>query len=138
MPLEELTATYYFENAAGLSVMGYGLGAAESYYYLAASSARQLNPAFYINDIHFEDANEQTYCAGEFKVRGVAQLQLKSGSDAITWFIDGQEQTDARGKLEWTIPSLSLNTPHEIKMIVNTAYNEVFRLKGQICSCGVL
>ena len=84
MPLTNETATYYFENAAGLSVMGYGLGPYESYYYLAASSARQLNPAFYINDIHFEDANEQTYCAGEFKVRGVAQMQLAGGSDDIT------------------------------------------------------
>ncbi len=132
MPLTHETATYYFENAAGLSVMGYGLGPYESYYYLAASSARQLNPAFYINDIHFEDANEQTYCAGEFKVRGVAQMQLAGGSDDITWFIDNVEQTAERGKLEWTIPSLSLNTPHEIKMVVKAAYNEVFTLTTKI------
>ena len=125
-------ATYYFENAAGLSVMGYGLGNYESYYYLAASSARQLNPAFYINDIHFEDANEQTYCAGEFKVRGVAQMQLKSGSESIKWFIDGQEQTAERGKLEWTIPSLSLDVQHEIKMVVESAYNETFTLTTKI------
>ena len=132
MPLTNETATYYFENAAGLSVMGYGLGPYESYYYLAASSARQLNPAFYINDIHFEDANEQTYCAGEFKVRGVAQMQLAGGSDDITWFIDNVEQTAERGKLEWTILSLSLNTPHEIKMVVKAAYNEVFTLTTKI------
>lgn len=132
MPLTDLKATYYFENAAGLSVMGYGLGSYESYYYLAASSARQLNPAFYINDIHFEDANEQTYCAGEFKVRGVAQMQLAGGSDDITWFIDNVEQTAERGKLEWTIPSLSLNTQHEIKMVVKAAYNEVFTLTTKI------
>ena len=132
MPLTNETATYYFENAAGLSVMGYGLGPYESYYYLAASSARQLNPAFYINDIHFEDANEQTYCAGEFKVRGVAQMQLAGGSDDITWFIDNVEQTAERGKLEWTIPSLSLNTPHEIKMVVKAAYNEMFTLTTKI------
>ena len=132
MPLTEETSTYYFENAAGLSVLGYGLGSYESYYYLAASSARQLNPAFYLNDIHFEDANEQTYCAGEFKVRGVAQMQLQSGSGAITWFIDGQEQTDARDKLEWTIQSLELDKPHEITMIVKAAYNEVFTLKTKI------
>ena len=132
MPLTEETSTYYFENAAGLSVLGYGLGSYESYYYLAASSARQLNPAFYLNDIHFEDANEQTYCAGEFKVRGVAQMQLQSGSGAITWFIDGQEQTDARDKLEWTIQSLELDKPYEITMIVKAAYNEVFTLKTKI------
>mgnify|MGYP001694223719 CR=1 FL=1 len=132
MPLTEETSTYYFENAAGLSVLGYGLGSYESYYYLAASSARQLNPAFYLNDIHFEDANEQTYCAGEFKVKGVVQLQLQSGSGAITWFIDGQEQTDARDKLEWTIQSLELDKPHEITMIVKAAYNEVFTLKTKI------
>ena len=132
MPLTEETATYYFENAAGLSVMGYGLGNYESYYYLAASSARQLNPSFYINDIHFEDANEQTYCAGEFKVKGVAQLQLQSGSGAITWFIDGQEQTDARDKLDWKIPSLSLDVQHEIKMVVKTSYNETMTLTTKI------
>ena len=125
-------ATYYFENAAGLSVMGYGLGNYESYYYLAASSARQLNPAFYINDIHFEDANEQTYCAGEFKIKGVAQLQLQSGSGAITWFVDGQERTDARDKLEWTIQSLDLDKPHEIKMVVKTSYNETMTLTTKI------
>ncbi|ETK08876.1 hypothetical protein T230_06030, partial [Tannerella sp. oral taxon BU063 isolate Cell 1/3] len=132
IPLTDLKATYYFENAAGLSVMGYGLGAAESYYYLAASSARQLNPAFYINDIHFEDANEQTYCAGEFKVKGVAQLQLQSGSGAITWFVDGQERTDARDKLEWTIQSLPLDVQHEIKMVVKTSYNETMTLTTKI------
>ena len=125
-------ATYYFENAAGLSVMGYGLGNYESYYYLAASSARQLNPAFYINDIHFEDANEQTYCAGEFKIKGVAQLQLQSGSGAITWFVDGQERTDARDKLDWKIPSLSLDVQHEIKMVVKTSYNETMTLTTKI------
>ena len=132
IPLTDVNATYYFENAAGLSVMGYGLGAAESYYYLAASSARQLNPAFYINDIHFEDANEQTYCAGEFKVKGVAQLQLQSGSGAITWFVDGQERTDARDKLEWTIQSLPLDVQHEIKMVVKTSYNETMTLTTKI------
>jgi len=132
MPLTEETSTYYFENAAGLSVLGYGLGSYESYYYLAASSARQLNPSFYINDIHFEDANEQTYCAGEFKIKGVAQLQLQSGSGAITWFVDGQERTDARDKLEWTIQSLDLDKPHEIKMVVKTSYNETMTLTTKI------
>ncbi|ETK04933.1 hypothetical protein T229_06450 [Tannerella sp. oral taxon BU063 isolate Cell 5] len=132
MPLTEETSTYYFENAAGLSVLGYGLGSYESYFYLAASSARQLNPAFYINDIHFEDANEQTYCAGEFKIKGVAQLQLQSGSGAITWFVDGQERTDARDKLEWTIQSLPLDVQHEIKMVVKTSYNETMTLTTKI------
>jgi len=132
IPLTDVNATYYFENAAGLSVMGYGLGAAESYYYLAASSARQLNPAFYINDIHFEDANEQTYCAGEFKVKGVAQMALSKDPGAITWFVDGQERTDARDKLEWTIQSLDLDKPHEIKMVVKTSYNETMTLTTKI------
>ena len=132
MPSTEETSTYYFENAAGLSVLGYGLGSYESYFYLAASSARQLTPAFYINDIHFEDANEQTYCAGEFKVKGVAQLQLQSRSGAITWFVDGQERTDARDKLEWTIQSLPLDVQHEIKMVVKTSYNETMTLTTKI------
>ena len=132
MPLTNETTTYYFENAAGLSVMGYGLGPYESYYYLAASSARQLNPAFYLNDIHFEDANGQTYCAGQFKVRGVAQMPLAKESGAIKWFIDDQEQTEARDKLEWTITSLSLDIPHEIKMVVKTAYNDVLTLTTKI------
>ncbi len=132
LQLTDLNATYYFENAEGLSVMGYGLGSYESYFYLAASSARQLNPAFYLNDIHFEDANEQTYCAGEFKVRGVAQMQIAPGADALTWYIDGVEQVSARGKLEWTIPSLTLNTPHTITMIVKGIYGEVFTLNTVI------
>ena len=125
-------APYYFENAAGISVMGYGLGNAESYYYLAASSSRQLNPAFYINDIHFQDADGQTYCNTPFTFRAVAQLQLNSNPGFLKWYIDGVEEIAARDQMQWTKPSLSLNTPHEIKMAVTDIYNQVFTLTSTI------
>lgn len=57
LQLTEASASYLFDNEEGLIVYGYGFGSFISYYYMAASSIRQLNPSFYINDVHFQNAN---------------------------------------------------------------------------------
>ena len=123
---------HYFENAAGLSIVGYGLGDHESYYYLAASSARQLNPAFYINDIHFQDADGQTYCNTPFVFRAVIHLQMHPDPGHLRWYIDGVEEISARDQMQWTKPSLSLDTPHEIKMVLLDIFNQTFTLTSTI------
>ena len=123
---------YIFDNQSGLVVYGYGFGNYISYYYMAASAARQLNPAFYINDIHYQDADGQTYCDGPFEIRGVATMQLSPVPGFLKWYIDGVENISARDQFLWTIPSLSLNTPHEIKMVITDVSNQITTLTSTI------
>jgi hypothetical protein len=130
--LTQESSTYYFENPEGLSVMGYGLGQDESYYYLAAASARQLNPSFYINDIHFQDADGQTYCNTPFTFRAWVNFPVSNTPGFLRWYIDGVEETAARDIREWTKPSLSLNTPHVIKMELYDAYGNFYELYSTI------
>ncbi|MDR1259313.1 MAG: IgGFc-binding protein, partial [Tannerellaceae bacterium] len=79
LQLTNTAASYYFNNLAGLTVMGYGTGSAESYYYLSGSAGRSLNPAFYINDVHYQDIDGNVFCGQtSFHIEGVAQFQVSS------------------------------------------------------------
>ena len=124
LKLTETSASYLFDNEEGLIVYGYGFGNCISYYYMAASSIRQLNPSFYINDIHFQNANGQTYCNIPFKFRAELKFPLSPNAGHIKWYINDVEETEAQDKIEWTKSSLPLNTPQEIKMVVVNAENK--------------
>lgn len=132
LQLTETSASYVFDNEEGLIVYGYGFGYFISYYYMAASSIRQLNPSFYINDVHFQNANGQTYCNIPFKFRAELKFPLSSSPGHIRWYINGTEETSAQDKIEWTKPSLPLNTPQEIKLVVVSAENKQLTTKSTI------
>ena len=100
LPLTYTSASYYLYNPNGLLVMGYGLGSAESYYYLAGASARNLDAAFYINDIHYQDIDGKTVC-GSFDVRAVIQYAMSSASGRLQWYFNGMEDDSARDVLQW-------------------------------------
>jgi len=103
LQLTDSTKSYFFENPAGLLVLGYGLGSAESYYYLAGSSARNLNANFFINNISYLDIDGQEFCnIRSFKIRSEISYALDTGSAGyLTWWIDGIEQQQARDQKEW-------------------------------------
>ena len=118
LQLTESSASYLFDNEEGLIVYGYGFGSFISYYYMAASSLRQLNPSFYINDVHFQNANGQTYCNGSFKFKAELNFPLSANPGHIKWYVNGVEEPTAQDKIEWTKSSFPLKTPQEIKLVV--------------------
>jgi hypothetical protein len=125
MQLTNTTASYYFYNPSKLTVMGYGLGSAESYYYISGASGRSLNPSFYINDIHYQDLDGNAICGQtNFHIRGVTQLQLSAAPGHIKWYVDGTEVVSARDLLEWDINTLTIGTTHTFRMEVLEVIDE--------------
>ena len=116
-------------------ILGYGMGRDESYYYMAAASARQLDPAFYINspdfpaEVHFQDANGQSYCNAPFTFRTSIQYPLSSAAGHLKWYIGGPGGTDeyermeARDQNTWTMPIDGLLGTHRIRLRITDATN---------------
>ncbi|NDW09974.1 Ig-like domain-containing protein [Dysgonomonas sp. 520] len=110
--------SYTFSNPAGLIVLGYGLGSDESYYYLAGSAARDLVPAFYVNNIHFQDIDGQEICDAPYTIKGlIDESDISTAPGHVRWSLDGVEQTTVQDQLLWSIPNLS-NGEHTITMRV--------------------
>ena len=103
-PLTDHAATYTFFNQEGLIVFGYGLGVSGyygSYYYLAGSAMRDLDAAFYANDIHFQDLKDTAFCAGAVEFRAEIEGELHPDAGSLKWYVDGVEETSAEDLLEW-------------------------------------
>jgi len=102
-PLTNDTTTYMFSNPEGIIVLGYAInnfGFPSSYYYLAGSAMRDLDAAFYANDIHFQDLEENPICENEVSFR--AEIENTGVEmDSIKWYIDDTEYETARDSLEW-------------------------------------
>jgi len=96
------TTSYYFSNPNGLTVMGYGLGSAESYYYLSGAASRNLDAAFYVDDVHYQDIDGTVICGqSSYHLEAVIMYALSSTSGYLKWFIDGVEDVAHRDVLEW-------------------------------------
>jgi len=130
IPLYEATKSYVFTNPDGLIILGYGVGSAAasspspgiSYYYLAGSAMRDLDAAFYANDIHFQDLKENPFCAGLVEFRTEINGLHPTATDKIRWFIDGAEQFALQNNILWN-KSFSVGE-YEIKMIVRYENDE--------------
>ena len=109
-------AAYHITNPAGFSAMAYGLGETESYYYLAGAAARQLSAAFYINDVHYQDANGTSICNNSLSFRAEVNFTMSTAPGHIRWYVNNQEVA-VQDQLQWTIPSLPVGT-YPIKMVV--------------------
>ena len=114
---------YYITNEAGLIILGYGLGGAESYYYLTASSTRALDMLFYVNDEHYLDVDGKIYCNGPFTMRSEFHLPVNTANPTyLRWYINGVEDVSKRNTVQWTQPTFPVG-PVEIKMVVIDANN---------------
>ena len=115
LPLVNNIASYYITNQKGLIVLCYGIGHAESYYYLGSSGMRNLNVAFFANDIDYQNLSSHTFCVNDITFRtDVNGLNPNHGH--LKWYIDGIEEVAAQDKLTW-----NKNFPigkYEIKMEV--------------------
>ena len=116
-PLTDDTSAYLFINRkGGLIIMGYGIGLAESYYYLSFSAMRSLDAAFYVNDIHYQDLSSDVICAQFLEFRAEIDGDMSTAPEHLKWYINGIEEITARDKLSWT-KTLTPNT-YQIKIEV--------------------
>ncbi|MCL2042472.1 MAG: IgGFc-binding protein [Bacteroidales bacterium] len=135
MPLTNTTSSYTFENAAKIIVLGYGTGESEAYYYLAGSAMRDLKAAFYANDIHYQDLENNPLCAGEIEFRADIE-NMDVGIDSLKWFIDGVEYLPAQNQETWSKTFAA--GEYEIEMLVYFENDETISKIGtlKIISCG--
>ena len=139
MPLTNETESYLFYNQQGMIVFGYGIGyhifICASYYYLAGSAMRDLDAAFYANDIHFQDLPDTAFCAGAVEFRAEIEGELHPDAGHLKWYVDGLEETSAQDHLEWN--RYFAAGEYEITMEVHYETGETVSKTGtlQIESC---
>jgi hypothetical protein len=138
MPLTNDDASYLFSNSEGMIIFGYAYGASstlQSYYYLAGSAMRDLEAAFYANDVSFQVLKENSFCAGEVTFRAEIEGELHTDQGRLKWFINGTEEILERDNLTWN----KTFTPgeYEIRMWARFANNDTISKTGflKIISC---
>ena len=103
MPLTEHYSTYTFSNSKGIIIFGYNHGiysTPSSYYYLAYSAMRNLDVAFYANNIHCGDLENNQICEKEVNFRAEIE-NMGIEVDSIKWLIDDVEETSAYNQEIW-------------------------------------
>jgi len=135
MPLTDNNATYIFSNSEGIIVLGYGTGLTPvdiitSYYYLACSAMRDLDAAFYANNIHFQDLKDNPICAGLVNFRAEINGLHPTASERIKWFVDGAMEPGTLNQETWS----KTFTPgtYEIKMWVRYENDETAEKTGTL------
>ena len=101
LQLTDVNSSYRFSNDAGLIVFCYGTGSQESYYYLGGSAMRDLNAAFYANDIHFQELKENPFCAGLVEFRAEINGLHPTHPQRIKWFVDGAMEPGTLNQETW-------------------------------------
>jgi hypothetical protein len=122
------TESYFFSNPYGLTIMGYGIGDYESYYYLSGAASRNLDAAFYVNNIHYQDLDNSTLCDTVANLRALLQYAQTSVAGFLRWYIDGVEQTSKKDVFEWQ-KNLSKGN-HTIAIDVVSMDNDTIRLSA--------
>jgi gliding motility-associated-like protein len=123
MPLTEATLSYSFRNPGGITVLGYGLGNRESYYYLSGSATRKLSAAFYINNIHYQDLDGQEFCSEQFDIKAVIRYEMDAMAAHLKWIVDGKDEIAAQDCIQWS--KIFTEDTHTISMIIKDEYGEV-------------
>jgi hypothetical protein len=132
MPLTNDTETYIFSNPHGIITFGYQVcwnGQWRSYYYPTYSAMRELDAAFYTNDIHFQDLIDTTFCAQVVHFRAEIE-NMGVEVDSIKWYIDGAEYLPAQDSLEWN-KSFPVGE-YSIKMWVRFENNDTLSKTGTL------
>ena len=105
--LTNSSSSYIIRNDKGIVVYGYGFGYMISYYYMAASAMRTLEASFYVNEVHNQDLESETFCPGQFDFDADVYGDLSSNTGFLKWYIDNVEETAARDQYTWskTLPA---------------------------------
>jgi hypothetical protein len=139
LELKESNKSYTFANPKGLLVFGYGVGIRESYYYLAASSALDLEAAFYVNGEYYLDIDGKEFCnVRKFYIEAVLENANSTNPGYLKWFVDNVEQPFAEDQLEWELTTLLLPGEHTIRMDVVDLDNQTKRYETKIEVCPLI
>jgi hypothetical protein len=91
---------YLFDNPKGLTVLGYGIGQYETYYYMSGSASRDLTMNYTINDISYDEFDNGAYCDDQrFRMRIVSELSTAPGH--AIWTLNSSTIDDHQDDLEW-------------------------------------
>jgi hypothetical protein len=124
VPLTNNTASYFFTNDAGFIIMCYGVGNDESYYYLAGSAMRDLQAAFYANNVYHNSLKDTTFCDKVVNFRAEVE-GLHPDSERIKWFFDDVEDLNGRDHAEWS-KTYDAGEHHEnVDMVVRFQNGEI-------------
>jgi len=103
--LTEKNKSYIFSNPNGLLVYGYSHGdmsVPSTYYVLAGSAMRDLDAAFYANDIHFQELKENPFCTGMVDFRAVINGLHPTHPQRIRWYVDGAMEPGTLNQETWS------------------------------------
>ena len=114
--LPDLSAnvSYRFENPAKLLVMGYGIGQAESYYYLGFAAQRDLSVTFSIPTLSGW-GNGDLCCEHNIIITGTVEEIEAVDKPNISWKINGVSRPDLKGET-WPHSVYFPIGKHEISM----------------------
>jgi len=140
MPLTNHYTTYTFTNPDGITIFGYGVSKANntaaSYYYLAYSAMRDLDAAFFANDIHFQDLEDNPICESEITFRAeIEGLAPPSVAERIKWYVNGEHQPAGFNQETWS-RSFSAGE-YEIRMWVRYENNDTVNKIGTLKICNL-
>ncbi|MDR1120506.1 MAG: IgGFc-binding protein, partial [Dysgonamonadaceae bacterium] len=98
--MTEKNTAYLFDNPKGLTVLGYGIGTYESYYYMSGSASCDLTMPYYINDIFYEELNNSAYCESrQFQMR--VERELSTAPGHAIWTLNSIPIDAHQDDLEW-------------------------------------
>ncbi|MDR2125975.1 MAG: gliding motility-associated C-terminal domain-containing protein [Prevotellaceae bacterium] len=102
------TDSYFFENQHGITILCYGFGEYESYYYLSAAASRRLDLSFYykneslVDSIHYQDLDGRVFCDDTVaKFNAVVRYAMEDAEGYMKWYVNDVENVSARDNLSW-------------------------------------
>jgi len=139
-PLSNLTSSYHFTNPNGMIILGYGDGpyqtASVSYYYLSGSAMRDLDAAFYANDIHFQDLKDNPICENLITFRAeIEGLAPPTVAERIKWYVNEEHQPAGFNQLTWQRSFTPGN--YDVRMWVRYENDDTVSKTGTLKICSL-
>jgi len=128
--LNEDTVPYIFTNQKGLIVLCYASGnPVSSYYYPAGFATRNLDAAFYVSDIHYQELDAEFFCDNNFQFRAeVENMGIEINS--LKWYLNNTEETSAQNLYVWNKTLVGGN--YTIKLVVYPNIGEPRIMEGNL------
>ncbi|MDL2255150.1 Ig-like domain-containing protein, partial [Parabacteroides sp. OttesenSCG-928-K15] len=82
-----ISQSFTLKNSEGLTVLGYGIGGSQGYYYLAGAAARRINPHFLVDDIHHEEIYGQSFCKNTFQIKASISSRSTTVNPYLKWYV---------------------------------------------------
>jgi hypothetical protein len=131
-----LKTTAKIDNINGLLVLSTGQGTSyTNYYHTSGYASNDLDVAFYINNIHYKEADQQTYCGTNYAFKAEANIPISTDPTYPRWYFNDVENSAGREQMEWST-TLSPDT-YIIKLEVKNAAGTVLEYLSTITVSGV-